>query len=197
MDHQTLQTYDQKATSIAARHHQNKPNQVHDHILTYFHTGELTADVGCGSGRDTEWLHHQGFPTIGYDGSEGMLAEARQLYPEGDFRTALLPNLATIPDASYLNVLCNAVLMHFDKSETPLVLQNLARIMRPTGRLIVSFRGSQDIEEREADGRLYTRIQLDEMTSWMEAADLKVLVAETLPDPVRTGGEWSLAVAER
>jgi 2-polyprenyl-3-methyl-5-hydroxy-6-metoxy-1,4-benzoquinol methylase len=197
MDHQTIQVYDQKAASIAARHRGNKPNRLNDLVLTYFHAGELTADVGCGSGRDTEWLHHQGFPTIGYDGSEGMLVEARLLNPMAEFHVAFLPDLVDIPDGHYLNVLCNAVLMHLSKTETPTALRNLARIMRPGGRLIVSFRGSQDVEEREADGRLYTRIQLDEMMSWMEAADLKVLVSETIPDPVRIGGEWSMAVAER
>ncbi len=197
MDQQTIHVYDRKAAAIAARHRGNKPNRLNDLVLTYFHPGELTADVGCGSGRDTEWLHHQGFPTVGYDGSEGMLAEARHLNPTTEFHLAFLPALADIPDAQYLNVLCNAVLMHLSKTETPTAVQNLARIMQPTGRLIVSFRGSQDEEEREADGRLYTRIQLDEMTAWMEAADLKVLVAETLPDPVRSGGEWSIVVAGR
>jgi len=197
MDTQTIQVYDQKAASIAARHRGNKPNRLNDLILTYFHTGELTADVGCGSGRDTEWLHHQGIPTIGYDGSEGMLAEARLLNPTAEFHLAFLPDLAEIPDAHYFNVLCNAVLMHLDKNETPSALQNLARILQPKGRLVVSFRGSQDEAEREADGRLYTRVQVDEMTAWMVAAGLKVLVAETLPDPVRSGGEWSIVVAER
>jgi ubiquinone/menaquinone biosynthesis C-methylase UbiE len=197
MDDQTLHVYNQKAASIAARHHQNKRNRAHEQILTYFYAGQATADVGCGSGRDTEWLIEQGYPTIGYDGSEGMLAEARLRNPTADFRLAFLPDLAEIPDGQYYNVLCNAVLMHLDKSETPKALKNLARIIKPTGRLVVSFRGSQDEEEREADGRLYTRIALDEITAWMEAAGLQVRVAETLPDPVRIGGEWSIAVAER
>jgi ubiquinone/menaquinone biosynthesis C-methylase UbiE len=197
MDTETLKVYDQKSASIAARHFGNKPNRIHDLILTYFQAGELTADVGCGSGRDTEWLHHQGFPTIGYDGSEGMLAEARQRFPTGDFRTAFLPELAGIPDTAYLNVLCNAVLMHLPINETPTALHHLHRILRPGGRLIVSFRGSQEVDEREADGRLFTRIPLGDMTQWMEDAGLKVLEAETLPDPVRTGGVWSIVVAER
>lgn len=197
MDTQTLKVYDQKAASIAARHRGNKPNRIHDLILTYFYVGELTADVGCGSGRDTEWLHHQGFPVIGYDGSEGMLAEARRLLPTGDFRTAFLPTLDDIPDSRYLNVLCNAVLMHLPLHETPIAVRHLARILRPGGRLIVSFRGSQEEAEREADGRLYTRIPPDDMTQWMVDAGLNVLEAETLPDPVRAGGVWSMAVGAR
>lgn len=197
MDHQTLAIYNQQAASIAARHHQNQPNQVHEQILAHFHAGEATADVGCGSGRDTEWLMAHGFPTIGYDGSEGMVAEARQRNPQGEFHLAFLPELAEIPDSQFLNLLCNAVLMHLPKAELAHALRHLARIMRPTGRLIVSFRGSQAIEEREADGRLYTRIEIAEMREAMRSAGLRVLFAETLPDPVRIGGEWNVAVAER
>lgn len=197
MDQQTLHVYNQKAASIAARHHQNKPNRVHEQIAAYFHVGAATADVGCGSGRDTEWLMAHGYPTVGYDGSEGMLAEAQQRNPSAEFHLAFLPDLSEIPDQHYFNILCNAVLMHFAKSETPAALQNLARILRPTGRLVVSFRGSQDVAERETDGRLYTRLGLEEMMQWMEAAGLRVLAAETLPDPVRPGGEWSVMVAER
>lgn len=39
------------------------------------------ADVGCGTGRITGYLHHLGLDVVGIDLSPGMLAVARQVLP--------------------------------------------------------------------------------------------------------------------
>lgn len=184
MDEKTIAIYNAQAEAIAARHlaYGDSPSPLWSRLLSYFKAGEATADVGCGSGRDTHWLHQAGFPIVGYDGSEGMLAGARQRYPDGDFRSAFLPNLAEIPSAAYRNVLCSFVLMHLPKAELPIAIHNLARILKPEGRLLVAFRPSKAQSEREADGRLFTPISLSEMTEWMTAARLQILEAATHQD---------------
>ena len=53
----------------------------------------LTADIGCGSGRDTAWLNQQGFSATGFDASEGLLSEARRRHPDINFQHAALPRL--------------------------------------------------------------------------------------------------------
>jgi len=68
----------------------------------YFDVGP-TADIGCGSVRDTQWL-------TGYDTSERLLAEARRLHPSA--RYAALPELHNIADETFCNVLCETVIMH-------------------------------------------------------------------------------------
>ena len=80
-------------------------------VREYFIPGP-TADIGCGSGRDTSWLTEYGFPTIGYDPSAGLLAHARQRYPKLDFRRSALPELDGVPDHAFVNVLCKTVIMH-------------------------------------------------------------------------------------
>ncbi len=199
MDTKTLDVYNQQAPTIVARHlaYGSHDMLFGSRVLAYFRPGEPTADIGSGSGRDTRWLHQQGFSVVGYDGSEGMLAEARQLYPECEFRHALLPDLAGVPSDSYANVLCSFVLMHLPSTQLPTALANLARILNAGGRLIVAYRYSKTDSEREADGRLFTSIPLEQMQTWMEQAKLRVLAAESHQSTNAPEFHWFLLAAER
>jgi ubiquinone/menaquinone biosynthesis C-methylase UbiE len=199
MDTKTLAIYDEQASAIVARHlaYGETPTHFGAQLRAYFWGGEATADIGAGSGRDSHWLHQQGFPVVGYDGSEGMLAEARLRYPDCEFHHALLPHLTEIPSATYSNVLCSFVLMHLPYEELPLAIENLARILKPSGRLMVAYRPSKSDSEREADGRLFTPISLEQMQAWMKIATLNVLVAETRQSKADPVTHWHLVVAER
>src|SRR5262245_37305730 len=154
MDARTVEVYDERALDFAARHRAAEPTPLYRFILGFFHAGQPSADIGCGSGRDVAWLNEQGFPTIGYDASEKMLEEAGAAYPGLDFRQAALPDLAGIEDASIDNVLCSAVLMHLPREELITAVLALARILKSLGRLVLAVRESQFDTDREPDGRL-------------------------------------------
>jgi SAM-dependent methyltransferase len=69
MDPATLAAYDAAAAAFAAEWDaQLAPTDLHDLVKRFFRPG-LTADIGCGSGRDAAWLAANGFPTVGYDPS--------------------------------------------------------------------------------------------------------------------------------
>lgn len=199
MDDNTIRVYNEQASQIVARHlrHGSEPTHFQSQLVMYFRAGEATADIGAGSGRDSHWLHHQGYPVVGYDGSEGMLAEAQRLYPECDFRYATLPHLSEIPSATFINVLCSFVLMHLPEAELPIAIDNLARLLQPSGRLMVAFRPSRTTGDREADGRLFTPIVPEHMSRWMEASGLTVLEVNSLPSTTYENQQWHLLVAER
>ena len=87
-----------------------------------------TADIDCGSGRDAAWLNVRGYPTKGFDASEGLLTEARRRHPEIEFKMAVLPNLDGIVEGSFANVLCETVIMHLEpEAITPSVERLLGR----------------------------------------------------------------------
>jgi ubiquinone/menaquinone biosynthesis C-methylase UbiE len=199
MDTKTLEVYNQQAPTIVARHlaYGNHDMLFGSRVLAFFRPGEPTADIGSGSGRDTHWLHQQGFPVVGYDASEGMMAEARHLYPECEFLHALLPDLAGVPSNTYTNVLCSFVLMHLPATELPKALANLVRILKSDGWLIVAYRHSKTESKREADGRLFTPISLEQMQVWMEQVALRVLVAESHQSSNDPAFHWYLLVGER
>jgi SAM-dependent methyltransferase len=154
MDEKTLAAYDREAAAFARDWHaQPPPTDLHALVRRFFQTGP-TADIGCGSGRDTAWLDRHGFRAEGYDPSEGLLTEARRLYPEIRFHRASLPGLDMIEDARFTNVLCETVIMHLDRALIAPSVHRLMSILAPGGTLYLSWR-TADEDRRDQHGRLY------------------------------------------
>jgi SAM-dependent methyltransferase len=197
MDPHTLHAYNYHAPIFCARYRRAHPLEVYRLIQTYFSLQQPTADIGCGSGRDVAWLNRHGYPAIGYDAAPAMLKEASRVYPDVDFCEAALPELASIADDTFANVLCCAVLMHLPMADIPHALHNLARILKHGGRLLFSYRANQQETEREADGRLFTALDAAALQQLLEEAGLHLLQLARQPDATRPGIYWLTLVGEK
>jgi SAM-dependent methyltransferase len=156
MDRQTLDAYDHDATAFANEWEtQPPPIDMYDLIRQYFDPG-LTADIGCGSGRDTNWLSKNGYTAIGFDASEGLLAAARRLHPGIEFRYAALPELNGIAHEIFSNVLCETVIMHLSVDAIERSVKRLVEILRPDGTLYLSWRVTEKEDKRDDRERLYS-----------------------------------------
>lgn len=154
-DRATLEAYDRAAAGFAAEWHaQPAPADLQALVRQHFRPGP-TADIGCGSGRDAAWLEANGFPATGFDASEGLLAEARRLYPHVRFQRAVLPELAGIAEGSFTNVLCETVIMHLPPAAVPASVHRLLALLEPGGTLYVSWRVTEGSDNRDKHGRLY------------------------------------------
>jgi SAM-dependent methyltransferase len=161
MDPKTLASYDSAAAAYAHDWHaQPPPADMHALIKCFFKAG-ATADIGCGSGRDVAWLAGQGFPAVGYDPSDGLLAQARARYPALNFECAALPELAGISDDSFDNVLCETVIMHLAHADIVPSVRRLMAILNADGILYLSWRVTKDSNQRDAAGRLYAAFERD------------------------------------
>jgi SAM-dependent methyltransferase len=172
MDHRTLAAYDDGAAAFAADWHaQPPPADLHALIRYYFRPG-LTADIGCGSGREVAWLDTNGFPAAGYDASAGLLAEARTRYPHLRFEMAALPELVEIDGESFDNVLCETVIMHLSREQAARSLQRMMGILRPGGVLYVSWRVTDGADQRDGHGRLYAAFDAGLVTAQLDGASI-------------------------
>jgi len=206
-DARTLEVYESGAARLAAEYRTAEPERLYLLMGAFFHPGAPTVDVGCGSGRDTAYLGQRGFPAVGLDASAAMLREAGEAYPDLEFRPASLPALAGIPDGAFGNVLCSAVLMHLRREDLITAVLALARILRPGGRLVLSYRGRRgedareldhrEHENREADGRLFTPLHPGKLTLLLESAGFQLHHAESDPEVGRPGITWHVLVAEK
>jgi SAM-dependent methyltransferase len=155
MDIKTLSAYDQNAATFAKDWHEQPPaTDLHAFIHKYFRPGR-TADIGCGSGRDTAWLWSNGFPAVGFEPSKGLLAVARKRYPNIDFQVASLPELEGVPNDSFVNVLCETVIMHLEAELIAPSVHKLLDITEPGGTLYLSWRVTEGNDRRDEHGRLY------------------------------------------
>jgi len=172
MDRKTLDAYDAAASQFADDWDgQPPPVDLHRLISRYFNQGQ-TADIGCGSGREVAWLAAHEYPAIGYDASEGLLAEARRHHPRCDFRIAQLPALTGIAPATFDNVLCETVIMHLPADEITQAVQRLLDILKPEGVLYLSWRVTRGSDQRDDSGRLYTAFDADLVRAAMGNADI-------------------------
>jgi len=175
MDRETLKAYDTHAADYARDwHDQPPPGDLHAIIQRFFQKG-ATADIGCGSGREVGWLNVNGYPAIGFDASPGLLAEAKRLYPDAEFRLAALPELDGIAAGSFDNVLCETVIMHLPRAAIAPSARRLIEVVRPGGALYLSWRVETG-ERRDENGRLYTAFDPDLVRG--ELGDAAILLDE-------------------
>jgi SAM-dependent methyltransferase len=155
MDTTTLSAYNGHSGAFAKEwDEQPAPTDLQAIVRQYFRPG-LTADVGCGSGRDTAWLSENGYPAIGFDPSEGLLKEARQRHPEVRFQCDALPGLAGAADGGFTNVLCETVIMHLDVGIIAPSVRRLTALLETGGTLYLSWRVTEGLDKRDEHGRLY------------------------------------------
>jgi len=102
---------------------------------------ERILDIGCGTGHLTAKIATRGAEVMGIDRSPEMVRQAREAYPEIRFEVA---DATKIPlDGGFDAVFSNATL-HWIK-EPEQVAAEIARLLRPGGRLVAEFGGRGNI----------------------------------------------------
>ena len=149
-----------------------------DTVNRFFIEGGATADIGCGSGREVAWLNASGFLAVGFDASEGLLAEARKRYPKFTFTHAELPDLSGIAAGSYDNVLCETVIMHLAPALIAPSVRRMLDIVKPGGIFYLSWRVTDDADQRDQYGRLYAAF--DVLLVLAELSDVTLLLNEAV-----------------
>jgi SAM-dependent methyltransferase len=99
--------------------------------------GRVVLDAGCGTGYLSKKLHDRGALVTGIDFSERMIAIARGLHPEMDFRVDDCAALRTVDDAHCDLVIANYVLM-----DTPDLRGTMAafnRVLKPDAVAVLVF----------------------------------------------------------
>jgi SAM-dependent methyltransferase len=173
LDRQTLAAYDSDAAAFAKDwHEQPAPHDLHDIIKRFFVVGGATADIGCGSGREVAWLNANGFPAMGFDASDGLLAEARARYPDLDFAHAELPDLRGIAANTYDNVLCETVIMHLDRAQIAPSVARMLDVVKPGGIFYLSWRVTEGADQRDQHRRLYAAFDALLASAELSAATL-------------------------
>ena len=96
------------------------------------------ADLGCGPGHVTRYLHEQGVSMLGIDLSEQMIDVARRLNPGIDFRAGDMARL-DLPDGALAGAVLFYSIVHFAPAELDAVLLELRRVLTVGGAALISF----------------------------------------------------------
>jgi SAM-dependent methyltransferase len=141
--------------------------------------GARVADVGCGPGHVTAYLHAAGVDAFGIDLSPGMVDLARAAHPALAFEVGDMTNL-DLPPASLDGVIAFWSLIHIPDDLVPAVLAHFHRVLRPGGVLLLGFHlGDTSRLKTEGYGghpmRVYVhRRRPERVTAWLEEAGFTV-----------------------
>ena len=135
-------SYDAVAADYSATSTDSLPREpVQRSMLTLF--AELVpagrvADVGCGPGHVTAFLHGQGLDVFGVDLSPGMVEQARASYPELEFEVGSMTGLS-YPDGSLSGLSAWFSTIHIPDREFPGVLAEFHRVLAAGAALMLAF----------------------------------------------------------
>ncbi|GHC86325.1 methyltransferase [Nocardiopsis terrae] len=142
----TRASYDAIAEPYAARFHDEFARKPLDRaLLTAFAetvTGPV-ADVGCGPGRVTAYLHSLGLDVFGIDLSPGMLGLARAANPGLRFVRGSMTDL-DLPDASLGGLVAMYSTIHVPLEDLPGVFEGFRRVLCPGGQAFVVFQAGDE-----------------------------------------------------
>jgi SAM-dependent methyltransferase len=100
--------------------------------------GGRVADVGCGPGYVTGYLHDAGVDVFGIDLSPEMIAIARRDYPDLRFEVGTMTDL-DLADESVVGLIAFWSVIHVPDHAIPGVFRQFRRVLRPQGLLLVGF----------------------------------------------------------
>ncbi|MFH8797468.1 class I SAM-dependent methyltransferase [Streptomyces sp. NPDC017941] len=160
--------------------------------------GGPVADVGCGAGRITAYLHEQGVDAFGVDLSPRMVDVARRDHPHLRFDVGSMTDL-DLADTSMAGLVAWYSLIHVPDEDIAAVLTHFARVLRPGAPLLLAFHvgNAAQLKTTGYGGHpmhLYVhRRPPARMAAWLDDAGFTTETLHTLSSPESTLGGLLLA----
>jgi SAM-dependent methyltransferase len=141
--------------------------------------GGLVADVGCGPGYVTRYLHGLGVHAFGIDLSPEMISIARRDHPGLRFEVGSMTDL-DLADDSVAGVLAFWSVIHVPDHAVPGVFAEFGRVLRPGCPLLVGFHVGEETRHtsegcsgRSVDVESHRR-RPDQIAQWLRDAGFTI-----------------------
>ena len=131
-------------------------------------------DIGCGPGQIARYLRDRDVNMRGIDISHEMVKQATRLNPDISFERGDMLSI-DLPDASLAGILSFYAIIHLKREDVTRALQEMHRVLKPGGRILISFHGGEgELHRDEWYGKHVsidvTLFQKDEMAGFLRAA---------------------------
>lgn len=135
-------------------------------------------DLGCGPGHVARYLHERGADVFGIDLSPSMLEQARRLNPDIEFWQGNMRAL-DLPDEALAGIAAFYSIIHIPREDVAAVLEDLRRVLRPSGVLLLAFhKGSNIVHMDEMWGQPvsldFAFFEHEEMDGYLQQAGFTI-----------------------
>lgn len=124
-------------------------------------------DIGCGSGRDLQFLKDEGFEIFGVDANKHFIESNQLRFPDikENFATSILPTLI-VPDTfiEFDVALIIAVWMHIPIENQKESIDSIVNLLKKKSKVVVSF----SIEERANEVRFFEKLKEDTLINLLK-----------------------------
>ncbi len=171
--------YDAKAALLVPRWRKLDPLEVHAPVLHLMpKEPSRILDIGAGSGCDAGWYASMGHTVLAVEPAEGLrlAGMAEHSGPNIERLDDSLPDLAHVlaRGETFDLVTLTAVWAHLDHEQRAIAIPNIATLMRPGARLIMSVRNGWTLPERPT-----WEARPEETIGFAEAAGLELIFQTT------------------
>ncbi len=175
----TIQTFDETAEDYQKNTDNLAPTKLLDKFVNCLPKQAKVLDVGCGPGRDADYLQKQGLEIFGVDASQKMIELARQRNKEVSFEVMDMRELNFAPK-NFDGVWASASVFFVDKETVKKVFAKIKEIMKKDGILFVSVKeGEGEIfspdDRYGGRDKFYAYYQEAEIKGLLEAAGFEII----------------------
>lgn len=143
--------------------------QLYEGFEKYLNHGDTILDIGCGSGRDSQYFMEKGYEVYAHDGSPAMVEQTHKLI--GD-QVALATFEAFDPVAcfhkkiTFNGLWACASLLHVQEEEMVDILNRYLSFLAKNGIFFMSFK--RRASNYEKDGRIFTNYTKEKLENLLE-----------------------------
>lgn len=192
----TIDYYDNNAEKFCSSTVDLDLNEIYQRFLSYLPKTGTLLDAGCGSGRDAFAFKRAGYDVVAFDASLEMVKQAGGLLEQPVLHMRF-------EDMEFENefdgIWACASLLHVSREDLPHVLHQLAKALKPSGILYVSFKYGET-DRNADDGRNFTDLDERGLNTFLEQEPLLALCETWLTHdcrPGRASEKWLNAVLKR
>jgi len=202
MDAETLSAYNTEASRLSADYEATDLSPIHDLLMRHLPPAGTVLDVGCGSGRDSAFLHSRGFQVFPLDGSPAMLESLASFHPElaNYLITKKFPLDSEDPVLTrrFDAVICLAMLMHVPNHDLFECARQLSILLKPGAILALSIScGRTDlVNGRDKSGRLYIERPPEQIQLLFERLGFRLIAREDQSDSLNRPLRWTVLIMQ-
>lgn len=145
---QTIETYDDTVNEYEANTREIEYFASLRDFSEKLPKGARVLDLGCGWGKDSEFLYNYGFQVEGIDLSAKMIHRAKELFPKINFRVKDIRNL-DYESNTFDGIWASASLLHIPRENILNVIRSLFRFIKKGGFIFLSVKQGLEHQAKE------------------------------------------------